>query len=213
MRLSGRPGLLPVYRGSRQFDQRRGGRRRGSAKDRKDKSASGKPKNARDVCGNCRQGIGIGPLFRAPVPCVESEIPQGAQKILFDALIGVLDEAHPSGEQIGLPLVGRQADRWHCNVGNPEARTLAGYEKAGGFVALRKALKEMTPQEVTEEVKKSGLRGRGGAGFPTGIKWEVVRKAKGDKKYLVCNGDEGDKRYRRQNSDRITRRGWAAAMF
>ncbi|MCZ6599661.1 MAG: NADH-quinone oxidoreductase subunit F, partial [Acidobacteria bacterium] len=53
------------------------------------------------------------------------------------------------------------------NVGNPAVLSLAGYEAAGGYVALRKALKEMTPIEVTEEVQTSGLRGRGGAGFPT----------------------------------------------
>jgi NADH-quinone oxidoreductase subunit F len=59
-------------------------------------------------------------------------------------------------------------------------------------MALGKALYEMTPEQVLEEVKKSGLRGRGGAGFPTGLKWEFARKATGDKKYIVCNADEGD---------------------
>ena len=59
-------------------------------------------------------------------------------------------------------------------------------------MALGKALYEMTPEQVLEEVKKSGLRGRGGAGFPTGLKWEFARKATGDKKYVVCNADEGD---------------------
>ena len=55
-----------------------------------------------------------------------------------------------------------------------------------------KALTEMTREEVIDTLKKSGLRGRGGAGFPTGLKWEFAYKAKGDKKYVVCNADEGD---------------------
>lgn len=64
-----------------------------------------------------------------------------------------------------------------------------------GYKALAKALTQMTPEEVVEEIKRSGLRGRGGAGFPTGIKWELCRKAKpedGDTKYIICNCDEGD---------------------
>ncbi len=61
-----------------------------------------------------------------------------------------------------------------------------------GYHALAKALTEMSPEQVIEEIKKSGLRGRGGAGFPTAMKWNFVRTAPGDKKYVVCNGDEGD---------------------
>ncbi len=61
-----------------------------------------------------------------------------------------------------------------------------------GYLALSKALTSMTPEKVIEEVEKSGLRGRGGAGFPTGRKWRLARAAKGDLKYVVCNGDEGD---------------------
>lgn len=61
----------------------------------------------------------------------------------------------------------------------------------GGYSALAKAL-EMEPQEIIEEVKRSGLRGRGGAGFPTGRKWEIARAQKSDVKYIICNGDEGD---------------------
>ena len=66
------------------------------------------------------------------------------------------------------------------------------YIAVEGYKALCKVLFEMKPEEVIEEIKKSGLRGRGGAGFPTGIKWESCRKAKGDIKYVVCNADEGD---------------------
>jgi NADH:ubiquinone oxidoreductase subunit F (NADH-binding)/NADH:ubiquinone oxidoreductase subunit E len=66
------------------------------------------------------------------------------------------------------------------------------YHKRGGFTALEKVLNSLTPEEVVEEVKNSGIRGRGGAGFPTGMKWEFVKREKDEKKYLVCNGDEGD---------------------
>jgi NADH-quinone oxidoreductase subunit F len=61
-----------------------------------------------------------------------------------------------------------------------------------GYQALEKVLHTMKPDEVIEEVKKSGLRGRGGAGFPTGLKWSFCRNAQGDKKYVICNADEGD---------------------
>ncbi len=66
------------------------------------------------------------------------------------------------------------------------------YVVLGGYSALAKVLSTMKPDDVIDELKKSGLRGRGGAGFPTGVKWEITRKAKGDVKYVVCNADEGD---------------------
>ena len=71
-----------------------------------------------------------------------------------------------------------------------EALDRDDYERAGGYLALRKALKEMTPAAVTEEVKDSGLRGRGGAGFPTGLKWSFVPKDAPHPRYLVANADE-----------------------
>ncbi|MCK4759882.1 MAG: NADH-quinone oxidoreductase subunit NuoF [Candidatus Aminicenantes bacterium] len=66
------------------------------------------------------------------------------------------------------------------------------YLSIGGYGSLAKVLSEKTPEEVIEIIKQSGLRGRGGAGFPTGYKWEFARKAKGDTKYIICNADEGD---------------------
>jgi NADH:ubiquinone oxidoreductase subunit F (NADH-binding)/NADH:ubiquinone oxidoreductase subunit E/NAD-dependent dihydropyrimidine dehydrogenase PreA subunit len=66
------------------------------------------------------------------------------------------------------------------------------YIKRGGFTALEKVLKTMSSDEVIEEVKNSGIRGRGGAGFPTGVKWGFVKKEISDTKYIICNGDEGD---------------------
>lgn len=66
------------------------------------------------------------------------------------------------------------------------------YKKRGGFSALQKVLETISPDEVVEQIKQSGIRGRGGGGFPTGIKWEAVKKQNSDVKYLICNGDEGD---------------------
>lgn len=78
----------------------------------------------------------------------------------------------------------------NCGTINPES--IEEYENAGGYSSIQKALKEMTPEEIIEEIKKSGLRGRGGAGFPTGLKWSFAASNSGDKKYVVCNADEGD---------------------
>ncbi len=69
---------------------------------------------------------------------------------------------------------------------------VADYIAQGGYQALAKAITERTPREVIEEVKKSGLRGRGGAGYPTGLKWELVARQTATTKYIVCNADEGD---------------------
>ncbi|MDP9229648.1 MAG: NADH-quinone oxidoreductase subunit F, partial [Bacteroidota bacterium] len=66
------------------------------------------------------------------------------------------------------------------------------YRKNGGYASVEKALKTMSPEQVTEEVKKSGLRGRGGAGFPTGMKWGFLAKPEGVPRYLVCNADESE---------------------
>jgi len=77
-----------------------------------------------------------------------------------------------------------------CGELDPES--LDAYLSEGGFIALEKALNSMTPETVRDEVLDSGLRGRGGAGFPTGMKWKFAAQAKGDEKYIICNGDEGD---------------------
>jgi NADH-quinone oxidoreductase subunit F len=77
------------------------------------------------------------------------------------------------------------------NVGRPEALTVAGYRRNGGYEGLAKAL-QMEPDAIIEEVKKSGLRGRGGAGFSAGLKWSFIPKGNAKPKYLVCNADESE---------------------
>ncbi|UZJ65328.1 NADH-quinone oxidoreductase subunit NuoF [Sphingobacterium sp. KU25419] len=78
----------------------------------------------------------------------------------------------------------------HIDV--PGIQTFEVYRQQGGYRAVEKALKTMSPDDVVEEVKKSGLRGRGGAGFPTGMKWSFLAKPEGVPRYLVCNGDESE---------------------
>ncbi len=78
----------------------------------------------------------------------------------------------------------------NCGVIDPE--NIDEYIAMDGYKAIAKVLTEMTPEQVIEEIKKSGLRGRGGAGFPTGMKWAFAAAPKSDKKYVVCNADEGD---------------------
>jgi NADH-quinone oxidoreductase subunit F len=77
------------------------------------------------------------------------------------------------------------------NNGLIDPTSIDDYLAIGGYSALGKALK-MSPEQIIDEVKKSGLRGRGGGGFPTGVKWETTRQAHGDIKYVICNADEGD---------------------
>jgi NADH-quinone oxidoreductase subunit F len=78
------------------------------------------------------------------------------------------------------------------NVDAPQSHTLAVYKSSGGYRALEKVLREISPEQVIEEVKASGLRGRGGAGFPTGMKWGFVPKESPKPKYVVCNADESE---------------------
>ena len=80
--------------------------------------------------------------------------------------------------------------RGNCGIINPES--IDEYIAMDGWAALGKALTAMTPDQIIEEVKKSGLRGRGGAGFPTGLKWQFCKAAPGEQKYIICNADEGD---------------------
>ena len=78
------------------------------------------------------------------------------------------------------------------NKGLIDPEKIDEYIARDGYKALAKALTEMEPEGIIEEIRTSGLRGRGGAGFPTGLKWGFCRKAKGEPKYIICNADEGD---------------------
>jgi len=91
-----------------------------------------------------------------------------------------------------VPFYSKQLKIALRNCGFMDPDRIEEYIARGGYFSLAKALSEMKPEEIIAEVKRSGLRGRGGAGFATGSKWESCRKAKGDQKYVLCNADEGD---------------------
>lgn len=121
---------------------------------------------------------------------VETHLYKGriVERLLYKAPIS--HEAIPSYNDIDFYKKQMRIVLGNCGHINPE--DINEYIAEGGYEALGKALTEMKPDEVVEEVKKSGLRGRGGGGFPTGMKWGFARSAPGTKKYVVCNADEGD---------------------
>src|SRR3984885_7965564 len=135
-------------------------------------------------------------------PLVEVETPRGriadgpvtAEEVpgLFDA--GFLD-AKPHRLYLGvteeIPYLKRQERLTFARCGIVDPLSLSDYVSRDGYRGLERAL-TLTPQAIVEEVTNSGLRGRGGAGFPTGIKWKTVLKTSAEQKYIVCNADEGD---------------------
>ncbi|MEW6417865.1 MAG: NADH-quinone oxidoreductase subunit NuoF [Nitrospirota bacterium] len=91
-----------------------------------------------------------------------------------------------------IPFYSKQNRALLKNCGRIDPEDIDDYFSAGGYQAIRKAIFEMTSDEVIAEVERSGLRGLGGAGFPTGIKWGACQRASGNEKYVICNADEGD---------------------
>lgn len=124
--------------------------------------------------GNSRTGFG---------PMTVEDVPG-----LFDNR-----KEHPKavGPVQDIPFFKNQTRLTFARVGLTDPLDLEAYEAHGGLKGLRQA-RAMDPVEIVKEVTDSGLRGRGGAGFPTGIKWETVRKTDADRKYIICNADEGD---------------------
>lgn len=122
------------------------------------------------------------------------------QSLKPDMVQRIVDEHIIGGNPVGEWEVKEDYHKFHekqvkvvlsdCGYIDPE--NIEAYRAVGGYSAIEKILSSMTPEAVIDTMKKSGLRGRGGAGFPTGIKWEACRKAPGDQKYIICNADEGD---------------------
>ncbi len=139
----------------------------------------------------------IGACIGAPAIQVNYDFYENVTPLKFDRIIEELDAGkHPVAEPVTsgalhdrhvleTPLISR---RW----GMKDSHRLDVYVKQAGYQALEKALKEMTPESIIEEVKKSNLRGRGGAGFPTGMKWSFVPKDSPKTKYVICNADESE---------------------
>jgi len=131
-------------------------------------------------------------------PLLEIETPEG--RIGFGPVTPadiamILDRPETHDKALGpvddLPWMARQTRLTFARCGVIDPLSLNDYEAHGGLSGLRRAL-GMDAAGIVAEVTDSGLRGRGGAGFPTGIKWDTVRKAQADRKYIVCNADEGD---------------------
>jgi formate dehydrogenase iron-sulfur subunit len=112
---------------------------------------------------------------------------------LFDAKFyeGAGGHALYQGLTEQIPFFAKQTRLTFARCGLIDPRSLTDYKAHGGYMGLQNAL-AASPESIVDQVFKSGLRGRGGAGFPTGIKWKTVAEAKGDQKYIVCNADEGD---------------------
>lgn len=113
----------------------------------------------------------------------DSDIPR-----IIDATI---KEGKPLAD-LQVKRAGKQLRIVLRNCGTIDPENIRDYIGVDGYLALKKVLLEMTPEKVLEEMKKSGLRGRGGAGFPTWMKWKFARAVAADEKYVICNGDEGD---------------------
>ncbi|MDA8388133.1 MAG: NADH-quinone oxidoreductase subunit NuoF [Nitrospiraceae bacterium] len=118
--------------------------------------------------------------------------PEMAARIVEDHIVGGQPVSEWEVKEDYRAFHERQVKVVLADCGEIDPEDIGAYMDGGGYAALRKALSGMTPEEVIEVVKKSGIRGRGGAGFPTGVKWEAARKQPPGLKYIVCNADEGD---------------------
>ena len=119
------------------------------------------------------------------------------KSILQDEIIDHLLYVHPTTKEHckgvnEIPFYAKQHRVLLKNCGRVDAESINEYIQTGGYFMAQKACNEMTPEQICKDMIESGLRGRGGGGFPTGKKWEFTRIEKSDKKYVICNGDEGD---------------------
>ncbi|MFX1261458.1 MAG: NADH-ubiquinone oxidoreductase-F iron-sulfur binding region domain-containing protein [Promethearchaeota archaeon] len=166
----------------------------------KNKKLENKVKITRIGChGLCQQGpvVAIEPegLFYCQVR--EEDIPEIVDSHFSRGKpVERLFYQSPEGERIphyrDIPFYSKQHRVVLKNSGHIDPGRIDDYLSVGGYKGFERALKEMTPEEVIEEISNSGLRGRGGAGFPAGLKWKLTRNSPGDKKYAICNADEGD---------------------
>ena len=142
----------------------------------------------------CMGFCGQGPLIGVDGLSAEEKLFEFVKPENAAAIVGSL-KGGACDVQVGdpdHPFFAKQMRIVRANGGIVDPERIEDYIAIGGYKALHHALTELQPAQVVEEVTKSGLRGRGGAGFPTGLKWGTVAKSPGTKKYIVCNGDEGD---------------------
>ncbi len=140
----------------------------------------------------CMGCCGRGPLVQIdPENLVYEEVtPDQAASIIGGLKDSSVVEAQPGDPEH--PFFTRQVKIVRETSGKIDPERIEDYIAAGGYQGLHRAIHELTPTQIVSEVSKSGLRGRGGAGFPTGLKWSTVAKAPGDRKFVICNADEGD---------------------
>jgi len=140
----------------------------------------------------CMGFCGNGPLVEidSQEKLYEQVTPDDSESII-SALNGGGIPTAPEGD-LKHPFFARQVRIVRETSGKIDPEKIEEYIAAGGYRSLYKVIHDFTPQEVVEEISKSGLRGRGGAGYPTGLKWATVAKMPPGQKYVVCNGDEGD---------------------
>jgi bidirectional [NiFe] hydrogenase diaphorase subunit len=146
-----------------------------------------------DVVGvGCMGFCGRGPLVQVdPTDDLYEEVTPNDAASIISACNGGTVMSYLKGDP-NHPFFSRQFKIVREHSGKIDPESIEDYISAGGYRSLHKALYEMTAAEVVEEITKSGLRGRGGGGYPTGLKWATVAKMPGDQKYVICNGDEGD---------------------
>lgn len=139
----------------------------------------------------CSGLCGRGPLVEVDNPhFLFEEVTPDSASSLIDAIDGgttAVAQGDPNH-----PFFTRQVKIVREYSGKIDPERIEEYIAVGGYQSLYKALYEFTPTQVVEEITKSGLRGRGGGGYPTGLKWATVAKTLGEQKYVICNGDEGD---------------------
>jgi bidirectional [NiFe] hydrogenase diaphorase subunit len=144
------------------------------------------------VCGvGCMRLCCQGPLVQIDPQntLYEKVTPEDAPSII--AAIDGGEATAPRGDP-NQPFFSQQMSIVLENSGQIDPERIESYIAADGYQALDRVLHEMRPHEVVDAIARSGLRGRGGAGYPTGLKWATVAKAKGERKYVICNADEGD---------------------
>ena len=155
-------------------------------------SAEYTPRTHKVGCrGFCAKDVLVDVAVNGQTATYQFVTPERVEKIVAEHIVG--------GESVKKWLVKQDYHDFHskqqklvlANCGRIDPESIDEYIASGGYQAVRKALK-MDPEKIITVIKESGLKGRGGGGFPTGIKWESCRRAKGDIKYVLCNADEGD---------------------
>jgi bidirectional [NiFe] hydrogenase diaphorase subunit len=147
-----------------------------------------------EVCGTGCMGLcSRGPLVRSEADdALYGDItPEDAPALISSSPVEK-EKLKIKRADVSAPFFSRQKRIVLANSGRMDPEAITDFIAVGGYQALAYALTEMTPPEVVEEIKRSRIRGRGGAGYPTGLKWELVARQPSGTKYVVCNADEGD---------------------